>query len=64
VALDEGVGEIPLSVHDLAAVALEGERRTGLAELFPLMQKPSETNLEGFYRERVSPARGGCGRRG
>jgi hypothetical protein len=36
----------------------------GEMEVFPLTQKPSEVTLEGFYRERVSPARGGCGRRG
>jgi hypothetical protein len=64
VALDQRVRELPLGAHDLAAVALEGERRSGLPQLFPLTQKPSEVILEGFYRERVSPARGGCGRRG
>ena len=64
VALDQGVGEIPLRAHDLAPVALEGERRGRVPQLFPLTQKPSEVVLEGFYRERVSPARGGCGRRG
>jgi hypothetical protein len=51
-------------VHDLTPVALERQRRLGGPQLFPLTQKPSEMVLEGFYRERVSPARGGCGRRG
>jgi hypothetical protein len=48
----------------LASVSLEREGECGLPQLFPLTQKPSEVVLEGFYRERVSPARGGCGRRG
>jgi hypothetical protein len=64
VTLEEGVREIPLGSHDLAPIALECERRLEAAQLLPLTQKPSEMTLEGFYRERVSPARGGCGRRG
>jgi hypothetical protein len=64
VQLEERVRELPLDAHDLAPVALERQRRSSLVERFPLTQKPPETNLEGFYRERVSPARGGCGRRG
>jgi hypothetical protein len=52
-----------LAGDDLAAVRLEGGRRAGTAQSFPLTQKPSEEFLESFYWERV-PARGGCGRRG
>jgi hypothetical protein len=63
-ALDQRVGELPLRAHDLATVPLEGEPRARSVQPFPLTQKPSEMILEGFYRERVSPARGGCGRRG
>jgi hypothetical protein len=61
---EQRVREVPLHANDLPTVALERERRSGRMERFPLTQKPPETNLEGFYRERVSPARGGCGRRG
>jgi hypothetical protein len=58
------VREVPLDAHDLAAVALERPPAAGGAQRLPLTQKPSEEFLEGFYRERVSPARGGCGLRG
>jgi len=61
---EQRVRELPLRPHDLAAVPLERKRRRGKMELFPLTQKPSEMTLEGSYRERVTPARGGCGRRG
>jgi hypothetical protein len=64
VLCEQRVRELPLRTHDLAAVAFECERRRGEMELFPFTQKPSEMTLEGSYRERVSPARGGCGRRG
>jgi hypothetical protein len=64
VALEQRVGELPLRAHDLATVPFQSERRPHSVQPFPLTQKPSEMVLEGFYRERVSPARGGCGRRG
>jgi len=64
VARDQRVGEIPLRLDDLAPIPLEREGRAAFVERFPLTQKPSELKVEGFYRERVSPARGGCGRRG
>jgi hypothetical protein len=58
------VRELPLHPHDLLAVPLEGALRARGPKELPLTQKPSEEILEGFYRERVSPARGGCGLRG
>jgi hypothetical protein len=64
VLCEQRVCELPLRTDDLAAVSLERERRRDEMELFPFTQKPSEMTLEGSYRERVSPARGGCGRRG
>jgi hypothetical protein len=64
VLCEQRVRELPLRPHDLASVSLERERRRGEMEFLPLTQKPSEMTLEGSYRERVSPARGGCGRRG
>jgi hypothetical protein len=53
-----------LHADDLAPVALEGPFRARRAQELALTQKPSETSLEGFYRERITPARGGCGLRG
>jgi hypothetical protein len=64
VPLAERVRELPLDAHNLAPVALEGALRAGCAQELPLTQKPSEEILEGFYRERDSPARGGGGLRG
>jgi hypothetical protein len=64
VACEQGVAEVPLRLHDPAAVALERERGVARTKRLALTQKPSDLELEGFYRERVSPARGGCGRRG
>ncbi len=61
---DQRVADLLLDAHDLAPVALEGERVLTASERFPFMQKPSEEILEGFYWERVPPARGGCGLRG
>jgi hypothetical protein len=58
------VRELPLHPHDLLAVPLESALRARDPQELPLTQKPSEEILEGFYRERVSPARGGCGLRG
>jgi hypothetical protein len=58
------VRELPLNPHDLEPVPLEGALGAGGPQQLPLTQKPSEEILEGFYRERVSPARGGCGLRG
>ena len=60
----ERVRELPLHLHDLAPVPLEGAFGAGGAQKLPLTQKPPEEILEGFYRERDSPARGGCGLRG
>jgi hypothetical protein len=64
VALAERVRELPLHAHDLAAVALERPLGAGRPQELSLTQKPSEEILEGFYRERITPARGGCGLRG
>jgi hypothetical protein len=58
------VGKLPLDAHDLAPVALERAPGACGTQHFPLTQKPPEQLLEGFYRERISPARGGCGLRG
>jgi hypothetical protein len=58
------VRELPLDAHDLTTVALERAPAAGGTQDFPLTQKPPEQFLEGFYGERVSPARGGCGLRG
>ena len=57
VLCEQRVRELPLHAHDLAAVALERERRPGEQELFPFTQKPSEMTSggllpgEGFARE-------------
>jgi hypothetical protein len=64
VAVAQRVRELPLHAHDLAPVALERAFRARRAQKLPLTQKPSEMILEGFYRERITPARGGCGLRG
>jgi hypothetical protein len=64
VALDERAAELPLHAHDLETIALERALRAGRAQKLPLTQKPPENFLEGFYWERVWPARGGCGPRG
>jgi hypothetical protein len=64
VARQERVRKLPLQAHDLAPVALERPLRTGRAQELPFTQKPSKMVLEGFYRERITPARGGCGLRG
>jgi hypothetical protein len=58
------VRQRPLHAHDLAPISLESAVGAGGAQKLPFTQKPSEEILEGFYRERVSPARGGCGLRG
>jgi hypothetical protein len=58
------VREFPLDADDLAPVALERTLGARGAQELSLTQKPSEEILEGFYRERVPPARGGCGLRG
>jgi hypothetical protein len=58
------MGQVPLHAHDLPPVPLEGALGAGGPEKLPLTQKPPKMILEGFHRERVSPARGGCGLRG
>jgi hypothetical protein len=64
VSRKERVAQLPLHADDLAAVALESASGAGRAQDLSLTQKPSEVILEGFHRERITPARGGCGLRG